>query len=295
MSVGANFWAAPHVGTRFAPGSIIPSAELPSSSYHQVAPGISKSGLDKVRRNVHALLQREQEADGTSPHLDIGAATNDALLHPDTFRQRYMRGPEDRRGNRWKEALENAQMAGLTLLTERDYDLCMTMRDALLLHPEVEKLMAAGFEAEPSYFWEDPETGLLCRCRPDWDVPARDLVVDLKTAADASPSAFRKAVFSHRYSVQNALYCAGRAAVRGDTRGMVFVVVDKSDPRPENVGIYQLDDAFYANGWDEARRDLDAFAAWLRREEESPGQWRGFPLEVVRIAYRREQQEPASW
>jgi len=279
-----SFWARDWAGTPFAAGSVIAAADLPSASYHQTAPGVSKSGLDRVRVNLRRLLVREEEA---APHLDLGGAVNDALLHPDTFAERYVRGPEDRRGNRWKEAAEAAAMAGVTVLVQRDYDLAVAMRDALLLHPHLGPLLEAGAEREPSYFWEDPETGLLCRCRPDVDL-ASDVLLDVKTAADASWEPFRSAVFRHRYHVQNAFYSEGRKVVRGDCRGMVFVVVDKEDPRPENVALYQLDDELYERGWRAAREDLRRLAEFLDRERQMPGQWTGYPLEVQLITFRRD-------
>jgi hypothetical protein len=47
--------------------------------------------------------------------------------------------------------------------------------------------------AEMSGFWSDPETGLGCKCRPDWLAMADGIVtgiVDVKTCVDASAEGF---------------------------------------------------------------------------------------------------------
>lgn len=277
-----SFWAVDWEGSPYAPGTTICAAELPNEAYHR-APGVSKSGLDRVRRSVRRLLEPDEER---TPALGVGAGVNDALLHPHRFAELYVKGPEDRRGNRWKDAVAAAEAAGVTLLVEGDYNLCIRIRDALLLHPEVSRLLGDGAVAEDSYFWTDEETGLLCRCRPDLTLASRALL-DVKTAEDASAEAFRRAVFRFRYHVQDAFYCEGMRRACGECQGLVFVVVDKDDPHPENVALYQLDDALHDEGFFAFREDLGRLRDFLEREQREPGQWRGYPREIQTIHLHR--------
>src|SRR6185369_2180467 len=72
--------------------------------------------------------------------------------------------------------------------------------------------------AEHSIFWNDPDTGVLCRARPDWWVHVDGIhcVTDLKSTVNASPTGFQRAIAKYRYHVQAAMYLDGIKAVTGE-------------------------------------------------------------------------------
>lgn len=140
------------------------------------------------------------------------------------------------------------------------------MRNAVMDHPAASKLLSAPGRAELSVYWNDPVTGVLCRCRPDfW----RDdgIIVDLKSTEDASPEGFAKSIANWRYDVQDPFYLDGINLMRDQSgrsdiakaRAFVFVAVEKKFPHA--VGVYMLDNESREHGRAKYRSSLDTFAA----------------------------------
>ena len=109
-------------------------------------------------------------------------------------------------------------------------DAALAMAAAVRSHQAAAELLRDG-QAEQSFWWDDADTGLRCKCRPDWLNGAT--VIDLKTTTDASPAGFAKSCATFRYHVQASHYLAGLPAER-----FIFIAVEKVYPYA--VGVYQL-------------------------------------------------------
>lgn len=164
------------------------------------------------------------------------------------------------------------------VLTQDAWDQLHRMRDAVMAHPAASALLSVKGVAERSVYWVDPDTGLLCRCRPDfWRVDG--IVVDVKTTEDASLDGFAHSISKWGYHVQHPFYLDGINTMRtqyapGDdpfalpvpveARAFVFLAVEKSacvvDGVAKGVAVYVLDQESVALGRAEYRRDLDAYA-----------------------------------
>ena len=81
------------------------------------------------------------------------------------------------------------QAKGITPVSAGDMDAALAMAGAVRSHQAAAELLRAG-KAEQSFWWDDSDTGLRCKCRPDWLNGAT--AVDLKTTTDASPAGFAK-------------------------------------------------------------------------------------------------------
>lgn len=91
--------------------------------------------------------------------------------------------------------------------------------------------------------------GTLCRCKPDFIHLERQVIWDLKTTENASPSDFARSVAVYGYHRQDAFY---REAVRqkyGIDCRFLFLVVSKSDPWESAV--YELDELDTRQGMQE--------------------------------------------
>lgn len=269
----------------WAPGSILPSHRVPMETYH-AGPGVSKSMLDRAHRTIHSMLHHvEAPADEQPSYLPFGSAVNDAILDPGRFEFRYVRGPADRRGARWKEAVAEAG-PDRVVMVERDYDAAVAWRDAVYAHPTARRLVEGALHTEVSLVWED-QTGLLLRCRPDI-LTASGNVIDLKTARSADPWEFRAAVFSRRYHVSAALTAKGVETIIGRPKGYIFMVLDKDlPPAPESVALFQLDEPFRDEGWCAVRADLDRLAGYLSAATRGEEAWSGYPTDLQLIPHRR--------
>jgi hypothetical protein len=93
---------------------------LPDYEYHdkEIFPHISSSDVKTVlsKSLLHWAGQERKE----SIAFDIGKAVHALILEPE--KDLVMRGPEDRRGSKWKDAKAKAEKDGKVFLTEKDYD-----------------------------------------------------------------------------------------------------------------------------------------------------------------------------
>lgn len=210
--------------------------DMPEGEYH-AHPARSKSYLWKLYSKTPAHVEYgEPEPSKTK---DLGAAVHIAALEPHRFEADVIRGPDDRRGNKWKDAIEEAQAYGKLLLTSGDYDKSRRMGDAAQKLWIVRQLSETQLLYEASAFWTDPETGIECRCRPDIYSPALEIMADLKSTGDASKFTWAKRVADYGYHAQEAWYTEGwQAAGGGGVDGFVFIVIE--DEYPHLAVSYEL-------------------------------------------------------
>lgn len=261
---------------------IIPGVyEIPAEQYFS-GPGISRSELDCLLQSpLHywdRYLNPERVPEKETAALRIGHALHTAILEPHLFTARYACAPEgiDRRTKegkaRWTAFL--AENAGKTPLNETEFKRVTAMGDAVRAHPTSAKLFITG-APERTVYWTDQETGILCRCRPDWLRPS--LIADFKTCEDASMASFQRSIFEYAYHRQVAWYLDGVAAVTGEQHGnFIFIAIEKS--RPYAVAHYIMDDEAIALGRKENRRALEVYQRCQQTNE-----WPGYPLAVQTI------------
>ena len=215
--------------------------DMTNEAYH-AHPAASVSGLKHfVRSPAHYMAYRAQQIKDT-PALRFGRILHRYVLEPDACAL-VLAPTLDRRTKdgklAWELAQQDACESGAEMVKADEADTLAAMRDAVYTHPAARKLLFAEGEAEVSVFWADRESGEACKCRPDF-LRADRIIVDLKSAEDASPDGFSRACAKYGYAMQAAMYSDGvKAALGQDVSGFVFVAVEK-DP-PYAVGVYVLD------------------------------------------------------
>lgn len=256
---------------------------ISNDAYHGGA-GISKSGLDVLARSpLHywsKYLDPKRERREPTPAMVLGTAIHTAVLEPGEFAKRHHVAPVvDRRTKdgkaMWEEALAGAAAAGADLITASDFATCQAISEQVRKHPTARKVFEVG-QAELSCFWTDAETGVLCKCRPDW--LGMPLVVDLKSTEDASPEGFAKSAWNYRYWVQAAWYVDGIEQATGQRPdAFVFAAFEKSAPYAS--AFYFADDAMIQMGRAEYRRILRLYADCLAADS-----WPGYTTDVTPLA-----------
>ena len=113
------------------------------------------------------------------------------------------------------------------------------MAEAVERCPEAAALLADAAEIETPHVWPDPDTGLLCKCKPDL-VTAAGVVVDLKTAADVTLRGFARQCASLYYHAQMAFYMGGiaRSTSRGSSDRAMLIAVQSVEPF--DCAVYRL-------------------------------------------------------
>lgn len=251
--------------------------DMPNADYH-ATPAVSNTVLSSMARSpahcfvLHVADDRRKMA--TSPAFFAGTLAHCAILEPAALLDRYMLKPDGldmrtKEGKAWKAAMP----AGVLTIDADEYANALAQRDAVQGVPELSELLATG-TAEVSAFWRDDETGLQCKCRPDWVHTLSDgrvILLDVKTTTDASPQQFTRAVWRYGYHRQAAWYSAGYARAAGvEVAGFVFASVTSA--YPFIAAAHTLDDDYMRIGQDECRRLLDEYA-----DCKLTGRWPAYP------------------
>ncbi|ELR5664488.1 PD-(D/E)XK nuclease-like domain-containing protein, partial [Salmonella enterica subsp. enterica serovar Cerro] len=194
--------------------------DIPNEAYH-AGPGVSKSQLDDIADTPAIYLWRKNAPVDTekTKSLDTGTAFHCRVLEPEEFSKRFIIAQEfNRRTSAGKEEektfLEECARTGRTVLTAEEGRKIELMYQSVMALPLGQWLVESGGYAESSVYWEDPETGILCRCRPDKIIPEFHWIMDVKTTADIQR--FRTAYYDYRYHVQDAFYSDGYRAQFGE-------------------------------------------------------------------------------
>ncbi len=265
----------------------IPTGGCPQSNLQDMQPGryrmsiedyhatnaIGKSDLDLLARSPAHFRQAKAAPVEPTSAMVFGSAFHVKVLQPEEFDDLVAVGAfKDRRTKAYAEWY--AEHAGKIRILTDDYDAICRMYDAIQQHPVASALMTGGI-GELSYFWRDPVTGVLCKCRPDY-LRADGLIVDLKTCEDASPEGFAKAAARYRYHVQDAHYREGVKESEPECiPQLVFLAVEKEKPHP--IGLYMPEPAFTIEGRTLRARDLSRYAL-CQQTGEWPGYQTGFQV-----------------
>lgn len=250
---------------------------MSSKDYH-AHPAISKSGLDRIAKSpahYQAYLQGEViETDA----MIFGSAFHDYILSPDVFAQDYAVLPDgfDGRTKKGKELMEAIKADGKTVLKAEQVNIIKDMAKSIMAHEKASALLKGG-QAESSIFWQDQDTEINCRCRPDYIHPS-GILVDLKSTTDASPKEFTKSVANYRYHVQDAFYSEGYYRATGKwPRGFVFIAVEKTAPYA--VACYELDEDAKEFGRTLFQRDISTL-----KQARTENKWTAYSPEIQSLS-----------
>jgi exodeoxyribonuclease VIII len=250
-----------------------------AEEYHSL-PAANKSGMDKINKSPAHYIHEKLNPTPPTPAMVFGSSFHDALLLPAEFPNRYVAAPKfDKRTNAGKAAAAEFEAAnvGKTLVDPEEMESIKGMADAIKAHPEASKFLAAG-TSELSCFWNDAETGVLCKARPDLLLD-NGTIVDIKTTNDASFSEFQKSIANFRYHVQAAWYLDGVKKFQ-PADSFVFVAVEKKPPYA--VAVYMIDEASIEKGREEYRKNLKIYAECLKT-----GVWPAYSeeLQIISIPF----------
>lgn len=242
---------------------------LPEDVYH-ADPAISNSGLTLVAKSPAHYRQRAERA--TTTTLERGRALHALVLEG---RREYVVQPTFAgTGSVQRRADWKAAHADKAILSQADADAVDGMALAVAGHPFAARLVTSAGRSEVSLFWT--EAGTRCKARIDKLLDS-GVIVDLKSARDASPDGFARSVASYRYHCQDAWYRRGCRALGIDVKGFVFVAVEPT--APHGVGCYVLDDASIDVG-----KKLASAALATYREAVATNIWRTYTDQALTIS-----------
>lgn len=245
---------------------------ISNENYH-AGPGVSKSQLDDIADTPALYLWRKNAPVDTTKTktLDLGTAFHCRVLEPEEFSNRFIVAPEfNRRTNAGKEEekafLMKCASTGKTVITAEESRKIELMYQSVMALPLGKWLVESAGHAESSIYWEDPETGILCRCRPDKIIPEFHWIMDVKTTADIQR--FKTAYYDYRYHVQDAFYSDGYEAQFGVQPTFVFLVASTTiECGRYPVEIFMMGEEAKLAGQLEYHRNLRTLADCLNTDE----------------------------
>jgi hypothetical protein len=150
--------------------------------------------------------------------------------------------------------------SGKEVITRPELQSATEIVKAIRENDEAARVLDQG-EFQVSIVWIDERTGVKCKGRIDilgeWHVD------DLKTARDASPNEFSRAIGQYDYHVQAFAYTDAMRQLGGKEMGFRFIVAETSG-RTETpaVALYELDSVSIVAGGLRFRRALANVANW---------------------------------
>lgn len=250
---------------------------LSHADYHS-HPAVSKSGLDRLDKSPAHFRAYLDGEDKDTEAKRFGRLCHLAILEPERFPVETAVAPDvNRRTKAGREEWDEfcRLNAGLEIVTAEDLETLRHIQESVLSHPTAGALLSYQGHAEVSAFWTDHETGVACRCRPD-KVFGGGVIVDLKSARDASPKGFARAVAEHRYHVQEAFYLDGFTEAGGSADTFLFIAFEKEAPFA--VCVHQLQPDDLALGRMLYRQNLETLAR-CRRDNH----WPAYADDIVQI------------
>lgn len=245
---------------------------ISNENYH-AGPGVSKSQLDDIADTPALYLWRKNAPVDTTKTktLDLGTAFHCRVLEPEEFSNRFIVAPEfNRRTNAGKEEekafLMECASTGKMVITAEEGRKIELMYQSVMALPLGQWLVESAGHAESSIYWEDPETGILCRCRPDKIIPEFHWIMDVKTTADIQR--FKTAYYDYRYHVQDAFYSDGYEAQFGVQPTFVFLDASTTiECGRYPVEIFMMGEEAKLAGQLEYHRNLRTLADCLNTDE----------------------------
>lgn len=267
---------------------------MPMLDYHAID-ALSNSGLGELAQcpaRYYAMkLDPNRPEEVEKPGHLHGNLAHCAFLEPHEFANRYVCLPEDApkkpTSAQWGaakpspasvEAMEwwkafGEKHKGKRIISQDEADIAAKQALNMYDIPSVwggrsmqELIRNGGGRAEVSAFWNDPLTGVACRCRPDMVVQINSrqcVLLDVKTYSSAERGEVVRQIARKGYFRQAAHYSIGYHLASGlEVVAFIFVFVEST--YPFLAGSYALSEEFMQHGMAEQRALVDLYAECKR-------------------------------
>jgi PDDEXK-like domain of unknown function (DUF3799) len=276
-------------------------ADIPMDDYHRnpnllPAPSLSSSGAKKIisQSAYHywydSPLNPNRPPEDEKPHFNVGKAAHDMLLLGNDWRTKYFVTPEGfslAAKNKFAAAIEEREAAieaGIPVLRFQDAKVVEAVTEAIGANKDALDALSNGLP-EMTLAWQDKETGVWLRARPDWlpssiinHSPVR-IVTDLKFLAmtHCRPHGFSKALFDFGYHQSSAFYDDGIEAIYGHrATNWLFIAVEKE--APHSVSVYELPAQDVGRGRFQNKQAIRIFADCLAADK-----WPSYTSEEIQV------------
>jgi hypothetical protein len=260
--------------------------DIPIEQYHSCQ-GFSRSTLVHFNKSPLHFWHQALSGKAEKPKpvdvikkanpLEFGNALHSYVLERNEFFNRYIALPKINRVTKaGKAAYEDLliRAEGKQIICEDALKEIESMNLSIESNSDAKALISDA-EYEKSLFWTDPDTGILCKVRPDiWH---NNFICDLKTAQCGALKDFQKSVFAYSYHIQAGMIQEALKHVLGvEMDNFIFVAIEKEAPYA--VGVYRLDPMAVSLGVTQFKNILQG----IKQCQES-NNWPSYPTEWINV------------
>lgn len=239
--------------------------DISIQDYHANTSHLSATGIKIAKKSLkewdwtrRGMIQREEKM-----HFSFGNAFELALIDPIGFSenvailndaewigQALKDNPElvsPRASKVYKGHMANFvnENKGKYMINEtgsESYETIKYMMESAYADAVIQKLIL-NTEYQTSVFWTDEASGLNLKTRPDLCKRKKNIVVNIKTAMDGSPSAFSKDLAKYEYPLQACIEMRGciESGIMASVDNYFWLVFEKV--APYNATIYEFDES----------------------------------------------------
>lgn len=211
--------------------------DIDGDQYHRELPGVSKTDIEYASWSLANMMARKNREEFDNDALLIGKLLHSRIefrLNLDEYKKLFAVKPKFT-GTGARVAGEEWELAhkGATILTESQAEDIESMYAGLMANPQSRSIVESNGLYEETVFWTDPDSGVLCKCRPDkrmTEYLGQPTVIDWKTIGQFSKRHIQDAITDHHYYVSAAFTIDGLKSVGIEPGPYVFVFIEKSQP-----------------------------------------------------------------
>lgn len=225
----------------------------------------------------YKYLKEHPEHDEYKKFYEQGTLIHTMILEPQRVEDSlYVMNAEykDFRTKAAREERDEALQQNKNVLLYDDYLEVKTIVECYKQNPLIQTYLTEG-EAELSIFWDDPETGLKCKCRPDY--LTAQYLIDVKSCGDLDK--FEQTVRNYNYHVQAAHYLNGTGLDN-------FFILALSKQPPYDVELFVLDEDYIRRGKEICRGAIDTLSHCINTDN-WPNRY-GVELKVLQYNTKKE-------
>lgn len=202
-------------------------------AYHADRSCVSSTALKEMLRSPahfkHYLQSRRKE----TPSMFFGTAIHARLLEPHVFAQSYIATLfPNRKAAGYKQFAES--ITEHMILTQEQTRGLEIIAHNVDQHARARDWLSSGIK-EQTLVWQDEETGIWLKIKPDCLVYNDGICLDVKSTQDASKYGFRAACRSLLYHFSAAMYLEGLKKCFGRDFDFAFLAIENDAPYQVNL------------------------------------------------------------
>lgn len=220
--------------------------DLDIEEYHQME-GISRSGIMEFMVSpfhyYKKYIERSTPNESTKS-LALGEILHLLILEPHRINELALMPKYDGRTKegRLKKDTFYLENEGKIIVPQDIGIEAVKMAQSLTLQ---QFQLLRNLDIEKSFFWRDPHTDIMLKCRPD--AYCQQYVIDVKTTQSAAVNSFKKSIHNYGYHIQAAMIEDGLREVLGiEIQQYIFIIIENQAPYA--TATYILDKNAIAKG-----------------------------------------------